>query len=159
MAFVTIRRIKERPLQEQWDIVGWIINLRWLLIQEKRIERIPFLFLSLSQFIRSHTCRGGGCKLRMMALMQFQKKLTQFQGGNMKREEDAENLWMNDFWNRMDTVQKVWKRTIVNCVHKRPKSDEDEQVKKYDQLFENINQVFTFVNSGNTCSKKGANEV
>ena len=130
MALVTIRRIKERPLQEQWDIVGWWIyqSYQFALAADPRKEDWAESFsLSLSQFIRSHTCRGGRCKLRMMALMQFQKKLTQFQGGNMKREEDAENLWMNDFWNRMDTVQKVWKKTIVNCVHKRPESDEDER--------------------------------
>jgi hypothetical protein len=34
-------------------------------------------------------------------------ELTQFQGGKMKRLEEAENRWMNDFWNLMDTVQKV----------------------------------------------------
>ena len=37
----------------------------------------------------------------------LQWKLTQFQGGKMKREFVAENLWMNGFWNRRDTTQKV----------------------------------------------------
>ena len=36
------------------------------------------------------------------------KQLTQFQGGKMKREEEAEKRWMKDFWKRMETVQKVW---------------------------------------------------
>ena len=40
--------------------------------------------------------------------------LTQFQGGNMKSEDDAENLWMNDFWNRIDTVQNVWRKKSIN---------------------------------------------
>ena len=43
--------------------------------------------------------------------------LTQFHGGNMKREEEAENLWMKDFWNRIDTVQNVWKKVdqFIKC--------------------------------------------
>lgn len=35
-------------------------------------------------------------------------ELTQFQGGKMKREEEAEKRWMKDFWNLIETVQKVW---------------------------------------------------
>ena len=42
--------------------------------------------------------------------------LTQFQGGNMKSEDDAENLWMNDFWNRIDTVQNVWRKKSINLM-------------------------------------------
>ena len=43
--------------------------------------------------------------------------LTQFHGGNMKSEEEAENLWMKDFWNRIDTVQNVWKKVdqFIKC--------------------------------------------
>ena len=32
----------------------------------------------------------------------------------MKSEDDAENLWMNDFWNRIDTVQNVWRKKSIN---------------------------------------------
>ena len=32
----------------------------------------------------------------------------------MKSEDDAEKLWMNDFWNRIDTVQNVWRKKSIN---------------------------------------------
>ena len=54
--------------------------------------------------------KKGGREKVEMTLMQFQggnMTLTQFQGGNMKSDEEAENLWMKDFWNRIDTVQNV----------------------------------------------------
>ena len=63
--------------------------------------------------------KGGREKVEMtltqfqgenMTLTQFHggnMSLTQFQGGNMKSDEEAENLWMKDFWNRIDTVQNV----------------------------------------------------
>ena len=130
--------MKERRLQEQWDIVGWWIyqSYQFALAADPRKEDWADSFslsLSRNSFDHTHVGEEGASwewwhlRNSKKKLTQFQKKLTQFQGGNMKREEDAENLWMNDFWNRMDTVQKVWKKTIVNCVHKRPESDEDER--------------------------------
>ena len=95
--------------------------------KKRRLSRFLFSFyLSRNSFDHTHVGEEGA-SWEWWHLRNSKKKLTQFQGGNMKREEDAENLWMNDFWNRMDTVQKVWKKTIVNCVHKRPESDEDER--------------------------------
>ena len=40
----------------------------------------------------------------------------------MKSEEEAENLWMKDFWNRIETVQNVWKEVdqFIKCQIKRP---------------------------------------
>ena len=48
---------------------------------------------------------------------EYELTLTQFHGGNMKSEEEAENLWMKDFWNRIDTVQNVWKKVdqFIKC--------------------------------------------
>ena len=38
-------------------------------------------------------------------------RLTQFHGGKMKSELDAENRWIKGFWNLRDTTQNVWKQS------------------------------------------------
>ena len=47
--------------------------------------------------------------LNLISLQFITKKnvLTQFQGGRINREEEAEKRWRNNFWNRLETVQKV----------------------------------------------------
>ena len=62
MALVTIRRIKERPLQEQWDIVGWWIyqSYQFALAADPRKEDWAESFsLSLSLAIHSITHMSG----------------------------------------------------------------------------------------------------
>ena len=39
--------------------------------------------------------------------------LTQFHGGKIKSEDEAEKRWRNGFWNLRETVQKVWKRNRI----------------------------------------------
>ena len=62
MASVTIRRIKERPSQEQWDIVGWWIyqSYQFALAADPRKEDWAESFsLSLSLAIHSITHMSG----------------------------------------------------------------------------------------------------
>ena len=62
MALVTIRRIKERPLQEQWDIVGWWIyqSYQFALAADPGKEDWADSFsLSLSLAIHSITHMSG----------------------------------------------------------------------------------------------------
>ena len=61
MALVTIRRIKERPLQEQWDIVGWWIyqSYQFALAADPRKEDwVDSVSLSLSRNSFDHTHVG-----------------------------------------------------------------------------------------------------
>ena len=53
----------------------------------------------------------GGCYFIL-------QQLTQFHGGKIKSDEEAEKRWRNNFWNLRETVQKVWKKLMKNTLWK-----------------------------------------
>ena len=54
----------------------------------------------------------------------IKNKLTQFQGGKTKRLLEAENLWMNGFWNLRDTTQNVYNNINLDNLDKNVHTDQ-----------------------------------
>ena len=111
-----ISRLQSCGTGNKRDSTTWWIYQSYQFAAGSKNRRLIRLLFSISSLFHSqdtfnHTDmsavkKGGREKV---------KTLTQFHGGNMKREEEAENLWMKDFWNRIETVQNVWKRKAVQA--------------------------------------------
>ena len=70
----------------------------------------------------------------------------------MKSEDDAENLWMNDFWNRIDTVQNVWRKKSINWMEFLQNQVNDVTHKRVVNIPPSIYVTLTLQNGACKCS-------